>query len=139
MVVTAPPPVSSGSILKVVLIVVAVLALCAVLAIAGVVYMVHRTVAKVKQAASDAGVSMSDIQSVGNTEHIDPCKYLSARGCKRWDRRKNHRGEERRQRLPLHSERVGGKLHHGPYLGDDGRAEDTSDSGSDIGRFSGCR
>jgi hypothetical protein len=73
----APPPASGGSALKIVLIVLGVLALFAVLVIGGIIYMVHRTVAKVKQAASDAGVSMTDLQNAGNSETIDACKYLT--------------------------------------------------------------
>ena len=67
--------------MKIVLTILGVLGLGAVLVVGGVVYMVHRTVARVKQAAAAAGFSEADLYSAtsgASTVPIDPCKYLSA-------------------------------------------------------------
>jgi hypothetical protein len=67
-----------GSGTKVVLIVLGVLFVGAVLVVGGIVWEVHRVVNKVKTAAADAGLSPSDLSSMGNMTHPDACKYLSA-------------------------------------------------------------
>lgn len=60
------------------MIVLGVLFVIAVAVVAGIVWEVHRVVNKVKTAAADAGLSSSDISSMGNIKQLDVCKLLSA-------------------------------------------------------------
>lgn len=74
----AAAPAKSGGGTKVLLIVLGVLFLGAVLVVGGIVWEVHRVVNKVKTAAAEAGISSSDINSMGTITEIESCKYLSA-------------------------------------------------------------
>jgi hypothetical protein len=72
------PPAKSGGGTKVLLIVLGVLFVGVVLVVGGIVWEVHRVVNKVKTAAADAGLSSSDLSSMGTVTQMDACKYLTA-------------------------------------------------------------
>ena len=64
--------------MKVLFIVLGVLFLGAVLVVGGIAWEVHRVVNKVKTAAANAGLSSSDMSSMGTMRELDVCKDLSA-------------------------------------------------------------
>ena len=75
----APVAVKKGtSGTKIVLIVLGVLFFGAVLVVGGIYWELHRAYNKVKDEAAAAGFSSPDISTLGESSHMEACKYLSA-------------------------------------------------------------
>jgi hypothetical protein len=80
---TYPPPAASaqpttsGSGLKILLIVLCVLAIGGLAVMGGLFYIGHKVVSKIKDKAAEAGISTSDLNKPASVSHGDVCRFLS--------------------------------------------------------------